>query len=92
VQINGGRLDGEDIAAGPASQLHTVESAQGLAQAGQVAVDRAGDAARRLVAPDPVGELIDRHQLVRVHEKNREHGAPPGVTEVDRLAVHQRFD
>ncbi|GAA3432847.1 hypothetical protein GCM10018954_024500 [Kutzneria kofuensis] len=89
VHVDGQRiLDEQRVAARPPHDRHAVDAAQ----PGQVAVQGAGGALRRVLAPHPVHQLVDRHDGVDVDEQGGQHALLPRVADVGGPSVDRRRD
>ena len=87
VEIHALRVDGQDVAAGPALDLHLGGGVDGPAQPGEIAVERAGGPLRGIRTPHPVDQLVNRDRAAGLDEQHPEHAALPSMPEDDRPAV-----
>jgi hypothetical protein len=72
----------EDVAGRAREQV----AADQLAQAEHERVERVGRLGRRVVAPQDVGDAVDRHHGVRVNEQQREEASESGRADRQRVA------
>ena len=92
VQVHGIGLDPEDVSPRTAAQVGAADIGQHGPQPGQIAVQRLQTPLRRVLAPDPVGQLVHRHRLVRVDEQGGEYAPLPGRTQLDEPAADASLD
>lgn len=93
VQIHVQGVRGQRVAVGPAHDGRADAAVgEGGAEPGQVAVEGVTGAPRRVVAPHPVDELVDRERAVDLHQQGGQHTPLPGVPEVEGPTADDRLD
>ena len=89
LQVQRAVGDHDDVSASPS---HDRIAAQGLAQLRHVGLQHVPRGDRRVAAPDLVHQPRDRHDLVRVHEQDRQQRSLPRTADARRNAAHKRLE
>ena len=93
VQVHGLAVHGEQISTGTAVQADfVVGGTQCCAQPGQVVVDGFASPCGWLFAPDAVKQLIGGNEVIGLYQQRCQHGALPGMPDIDRHAVDPSLD
>nr|WP_232241216.1 hypothetical protein [Kutzneria sp. 744] len=84
-KVEGARLDPDRVAAGHGPHQRAV--AEGVAQAHHVRLQRGAGAVRRILAPQPVDQVVRGDGFVGAHQQHREQQLLFGRTQLDRSAL-----
>ncbi len=96
VQVDGGGVDGQPVAAGllvdTGGRRGGVRAAEDRTEPGQIAVESAPETRRWLLAPHPLAETVHRDDAVGVDQQRGEDAALPGMAEIGPLLAHPHLD
>jgi hypothetical protein len=80
------------IAAMPALDPNLVRRRQAAAQPRQVAVQHVPVTRPRVISPDPIHQLIHRHDAARIDQESDQHAPLPGMADVNSPPIDPDLD